>query len=138
MNQHQQHQPTSSCFSVLTGSGTRCACINAACLAIIDAGIPMRDFVVACAAGYYDKTPLVDLNFYEDSSGSPDMPVAIFPKSGTITMLQMDSKLHTETFESVSIYWYQVLKNRLWIVPLTVVKRFMKYFFLLFGQEPKN
>eukprot|EP01127_Copromyxa_protea_P003214 TRINITY_DN13066_c0_g1_i1.p1 TRINITY_DN13066_c0_g1~~TRINITY_DN13066_c0_g1_i1.p1 ORF type:complete len:247 (-),score=41.89 TRINITY_DN13066_c0_g1_i1:7-747(-) len=81
--------------------GTRCACINAACLAIIDAGIPMKDFVVACAAGYYDKSPIVDLNFYEDSSGSPDMPVAILPKSGTITMLQMDSKLHTETFEAV-------------------------------------
>lgn len=75
----------------------------------------MKDFVVACAAGYYDKTPLVgsypdkllcsyflaDLNFFEDSSGSPDMPVAILPKSGTITMLQMDSKLHVETFETV-------------------------------------
>eukprot|EP01126_Amoeba_proteus_P024179 TRINITY_DN2435_c0_g1_i19.p1 TRINITY_DN2435_c0_g1~~TRINITY_DN2435_c0_g1_i19.p1 ORF type:complete len:281 (+),score=43.33 TRINITY_DN2435_c0_g1_i19:518-1360(+) len=81
--------------------GTRCACINAACLAVIDAGIPMRDFVVACAAGFYDKIPLVDLNFYEDSSGSPDMPVAILPKSGKITMLQMDSKLHVDTFQSV-------------------------------------
>ena len=39
--------------------GTRCACINAACLAVIDAGIPMKDFVVACAAGYYDKTPIM-------------------------------------------------------------------------------
>eukprot|EP01126_Amoeba_proteus_P024177 TRINITY_DN2435_c0_g1_i12.p1 TRINITY_DN2435_c0_g1~~TRINITY_DN2435_c0_g1_i12.p1 ORF type:complete len:150 (+),score=26.97 TRINITY_DN2435_c0_g1_i12:451-900(+) len=64
-------------------------------------GIPMRDFVVACAAGFYDKIPLVDLNFYEDSSGSPDMPVAILPKSGKITMLQMDSKLHVDTFQSV-------------------------------------
>jgi exosome complex component RRP41 len=31
--------------------GTRCASITAASLAIADAGVPMRDLVVACAAG---------------------------------------------------------------------------------------
>lgn len=39
--------------------GTRCAGINAATLAIIDAGIPMSDFVVACAAGYVSETPIL-------------------------------------------------------------------------------
>lgn len=39
--------------------GTRCASINAATLALIDAGIPMKDFVVACAAGCVDSTPIV-------------------------------------------------------------------------------
>ena len=34
--------------------GTRCAAINAALLALADAGIPMRDMVAACAAGYLD------------------------------------------------------------------------------------
>jgi exosome complex component RRP41 len=82
--------------------GTRCASINAATLALIDAGIPMRDFVVACSAGCFDGTPLMDLNYLEDSSVvSPDMPVAILPKSNKITMLQMDSKLHIDTFEKV-------------------------------------
>jgi len=81
--------------------GTRCAAINAATLALIDAGIPMRDFVVACAAGCADTVPLMDLNYYEDSSGGPDMPVALLPKSNKITLLQMDSKLHLDTFEKV-------------------------------------
>lgn len=81
--------------------GTKCASINAACLALIDAGVPMKDFVVSCSAGHYDKTPLLDLNYYEDSSGSPDMSVAILPRSGNITLLQMDSKLNVETFEEV-------------------------------------
>eukprot|EP01125_Pyxidicula_operculata_P009606 TRINITY_DN3156_c0_g2_i1.p1 TRINITY_DN3156_c0_g2~~TRINITY_DN3156_c0_g2_i1.p1 ORF type:complete len:245 (-),score=31.12 TRINITY_DN3156_c0_g2_i1:600-1334(-) len=81
--------------------GTRCASINAATLALIDAGIPMKDFVVACAAGCADNVPLMDLNYYEDSSGAPDMPVAILPKSGKITLIQMDSKLHLDTFEKV-------------------------------------
>jgi len=82
--------------------GTRCAAINAATLALIDAGIPMKDFVVACSAGCYEGIPLLDLNYIEDSSTvSPDMPVAILPKSNKITMLQMDSKLPVETFEKV-------------------------------------
>ena len=34
--------------------GTRCAAINAALLALADAGVPMRDMVAACAAGYLD------------------------------------------------------------------------------------
>jgi len=42
--------------------GTRCACINAITLALIDAGIPMKDMVVACAAGMVSETPILDLN----------------------------------------------------------------------------
>jgi len=61
----------------------------------------MRDFVVACAAGCAYTVPLMDLNYYEDSSGGPDMPVALLPKSNKITLLQMDSKLHLDTFEKV-------------------------------------
>lgn len=49
--------------------GTRCACINAAFLALAAAAVPMRDVVAACAAGYLDSTPLLDLNYMEDSGG---------------------------------------------------------------------
>lgn len=41
--------------------GVRCAAINAATLALIDAGIPMKDFVVACSAGFVDGTPLIGI-----------------------------------------------------------------------------
>ena len=37
-------------------------CINAASLALIDAGIPMRDFVCACSAGYIDNKPFVGMS----------------------------------------------------------------------------
>jgi exosome complex component RRP41 len=70
-------------------------------LALIDAGVPMKDFVVACAAGYVDGTPILDLNYMEDSSGNPDLPIAIFPKTNKVTMLQMDSKLPLDTLEKV-------------------------------------
>ena len=46
--------------------GTRCAAINAAFLALASAGVPMRDTIAACAAGYLDATPLLDLNYAED------------------------------------------------------------------------
>eukprot|EP01114_Cavostelium_apophysatum_P015881 TRINITY_DN4415_c0_g1_i2.p1 TRINITY_DN4415_c0_g1~~TRINITY_DN4415_c0_g1_i2.p1 ORF type:complete len:252 (+),score=23.22 TRINITY_DN4415_c0_g1_i2:104-757(+) len=81
--------------------GTRCASINAATLALINAGIPMSDFVCSCAAGCIDGTPILDLNYIEDSAGGPDLPLAILPQSGKITMLQMDSKLALDMFEKV-------------------------------------
>lgn len=40
-------------------AGTRSACINAASLALADAGIPMRDLVTSCSAGYLNSTPLL-------------------------------------------------------------------------------
>ncbi|KAH9728711.1 exosome complex component rrp41 [Citrus sinensis] len=55
--------------------GTRSACINAATLALQDAGIPMRDIVTSCSAGYLNSTPLLDLNYVEDSAGGPDVTV---------------------------------------------------------------
>jgi exosome complex component RRP41 len=47
---------------VNSSSGTRCAAINAACLALIDAGIPMYDFVSSCAAGMVASTPILGKN----------------------------------------------------------------------------
>merc|ERR1712137_420300 len=80
--------------------GTRCAAINAVTLALIDAGIPMREFVCSCAAGFVNGTAILDLNYVEDSSGA-DLPIALLPQSGKITMLQMDSKLRLDEFEQV-------------------------------------
>jgi len=59
--------------------GTRCASITAASLALADAGIPMRDLVVACAAGKVDDTVALDLMDTEDKVGSADVPVAFMP-----------------------------------------------------------
>ena len=39
--------------------GNKCVCVNAATMALIDAGVPMKDFVCACSAGYIEDTPLL-------------------------------------------------------------------------------
>jgi len=80
--------------------GTRCAAITAASLALADAGIPMRDLVVACAAGKADDTIVLDLMDEEDKQGKADVPVALMPNLNAITLLQMDGKLTHEEFEN--------------------------------------
>jgi exosome complex component RRP41 len=80
--------------------GTRCASITAASLAIADAGIPMRDLVVACAAGKVDNTVVLDLMDTEDKVGVADVPVAFMPNLNAVTLLQMDGILTPEEFES--------------------------------------
>jgi len=80
--------------------GTRCASITAASVALADAGIPMRDLVVACAAGKVDETIALDLMDTEDKIGKADVPVAFMPNLNAITLLQMDGILTTEEFEN--------------------------------------
>lgn len=80
--------------------GTRCASITAAALAIADAGVPMRDLVVACAAGKVDDTVVLDLYDAEDKLGVADVPVAIMPNLNAVTLLQMDGILSEEEFEN--------------------------------------
>ncbi|XP_064394974.1 exosome complex component RRP41-like [Halichondria panicea] len=81
--------------------GNRSACINAATMALIDAGIPMRDYVCASSASFIEDTPMLDLNYLEQTSGGPDLTVATLPKSGKIVLMQMDSRLHTDSLSKV-------------------------------------
>lgn len=79
--------------------GTRCAGITAASVALADAGVPMRDMVVACAAGKSDGEVVLDLSEAEDKDGEADVPVAIIPSTGEVTLLQSDGNLTSEEFE---------------------------------------
>jgi len=80
--------------------GTRCAAITAASLAIADAGVPLRDLVVACAAGKVDDTVVLDLYDLEDKVGVADVPVAYMPNLNAVTLLQMDGVLSPAEFET--------------------------------------
>jgi len=79
--------------------GTRCASINAAAVALADAGIPMKDLVAACAAGKYEGKIIVDLGDYEDKKGESDVPVAYMPKFDQVTLLQMEGIMTREETE---------------------------------------
>lgn len=79
--------------------GTRCAGITTASLALADAGLPMRDLVVACAAGKVDGRLVLDLMDEEDKLGEADLPLAYMPNLNAITLLQMDGKFTVNEFE---------------------------------------
>ena len=82
-----------------TDAGSRCAGICAASMALADAGILMKDLVVAVAVGKVDDKIVVDLSYNEEAyeeGDVADIPIAMIPNSGEITLLQMDGKISKE------------------------------------------
>ncbi|MBM3903982.1 MAG: exosome complex exonuclease Rrp41 [Thaumarchaeota archaeon] len=79
--------------------GSRCAALDAAAVALADAGIPMRDMVSACAAGKVADTIVLDINNEEDQEGQADMPVAYMPNLGKVTLIQLDGVLSPQEYE---------------------------------------
>ncbi len=79
--------------------GSRCAGINAASLALADAGINMRDLVAACAAGKVAGQIVLDVDDTEDKEGQADLPIAIMPSTNQVTLLQLDGQLNDEEFK---------------------------------------
>ncbi|GIL62103.1 hypothetical protein Vafri_16389 [Volvox africanus] len=86
---------------VQADGGTRCAAINAAVLALAAGGVPLRDLVASCAAGYLDGNPLLDLNYMEDAGDGPDLVVALAPRLSQMVLVQMDNRLPMDTFKTV-------------------------------------
>ena len=82
-----------------TEAGSRCAGICAASMALADAGLEMKDLVCAVSAGKVDDKLLIDLDYAEESyKDGPvaDIPIAIMPNSGKVTLLQMDGEIKKE------------------------------------------
>ncbi|HOT06758.1 MAG: Exosome complex component Rrp41 [Methanosaeta sp. PtaB.Bin039] len=78
-------------------AGTRTAGINAASVALADAGIPMKGLITSCAAGKVDGQVVLDPMKEEDNFGQADLPIAITPW-GDITLIQMDGDLSRDEF----------------------------------------
>ncbi len=77
-----------------TDAGTRCAGITAAAMALADAGLEMKDLVAAVAVGKVGDKVVSDLIYdeeaYNEEGGATDIPVAVLPRTGEITLLQLD------------------------------------------------
>ena len=84
---------------VQADAGTRCAAMTAAAVALADAGIPMRDLVVAVASGKINGKVALDLNKAEDNFGEADLPIGLNHTTGEIVLLQMDGNLTAAEFE---------------------------------------
>ncbi len=87
-----------------TDAGSRCAGITAASMALADAGLVMKDMVPAVAVGMVGNTPVVDLSYHEEQPEgmeAVDIPLAIIPSTGEITLLQMDGLIDKEQLVKV-------------------------------------
>ena len=99
-------------LAVLSQDGSLlAACLNAATLALIDAGIPMSDYVVACTSGSISSyatgdpgkesaDPLLDLNGQEELE-LPWLTVGTLGTGERVCVCVMETKVRAERLESM-------------------------------------
>ena len=81
-------------------ASTRCAGINAASMALANAGLPMTGLVSAVSVGKVAGEILTDLSKDEEDYGhddkvkeTTDIPIAYIPKLDKISLLQLDGRI---------------------------------------------
>lgn len=81
-------------------AGTRTAGINAASLALAQAGIPMKNLISSVALGKIDKDLVVDVDKmeedFEEGEGAADLPVAMIGNTDQFTLFQLDGKIQPD------------------------------------------
>ncbi|KAI5818202.1 ribosomal protein S5 domain 2-type protein, partial [Pyronema omphalodes] len=97
---HPRSEITMSLHILSQDGGVLAACINACTLALIDAGVPMSNYVVAMSAGCFTKEPLLDVNGIEENE-LPMLTVATLGATEKVTLIQMESKVHIDVMESM-------------------------------------
>jgi len=81
-------------------ASTRVAGLNAASVALADAGIPMRDLVTSVAVGKVEGQLILDVAGEEDCFGETDFPVAMMPRTKKITLMQLDGHFTAEEWKT--------------------------------------
>jgi exosome complex component RRP41 len=77
--------------------GFQAAAINAVTLALIDAGVPMHDFVVSLTAAYIADTAFLDTGRLETSARFPVLEVAVFPATAQIVSMNLAARIAPDT-----------------------------------------
>ena len=76
------------------------ACINGTTLALVSAGVPLIDFACAMTCGVHSTSPLLDLTLLEEND-LPHLTIALLPKTGRVTLVTMETRLHVDRFEEL-------------------------------------
>ena len=90
-----EHSITIDCDVIQADGGTRTAAITGGCVALVDAlnhlvaekrlkKSPLKQMVAAFSVGVYKGTPVVDLDYPEDSEAETDMNVIMTDQGGFI------------------------------------------------------
>ena len=103
------HSTIQITLHILAQDGSLLAsCLNAATLALVDAGIPMSDYIVACTAGstasYVSNDeaadPLLDLNSQEEQE-LPFLTVGTLGAGERVSVCTMETRVQVERLESM-------------------------------------
>lgn len=103
------HSSITLSLNILSQDGSLlAACINASTLALIDAGIPMKDYICACTAGSTSSyssndekaDPLLDLNGQEELE-LPFLTVATLGATDDVCVLVMETRVQTGRLEGM-------------------------------------
>lgn len=102
------HSTITLSFHVLSQDGSLlAACLNAATLALIDAGVPMKDYISACTSGLTPPAPqsdqadpILDLNGVEEQE-LPFLTVGTLGAGEKVTVLVMESKVQVGRLEGM-------------------------------------
>jgi exosome complex component RRP41 len=79
-------------------ASTRCAGLNAAAMALVEAGIPIKDMISSCSVGKVDNQIIMDVGGDEDCEGEVDMATATIGNEDKFVLLQMDGIVTKEEF----------------------------------------
>lgn len=89
-------------LEVLQSDGSNVsACINAATLALIHAGVPIKDFVTSCSAALVDGKILIDVCHEESVSNLPIMTLAMLPQSKQIVFMESTGGIPLDNVEKI-------------------------------------
>ena len=78
-----------------------CPCVNATTLALINAGIPMKDFVCSSTVGYIQNKCICDLNHQEEQQKSPQLTLTQMPQRDDIVALTCESRVHHDIYNEM-------------------------------------
>mmetsp|Transcript_8152 Transcript_8152/g.12091 ORF Transcript_8152/g.12091 Transcript_8152/m.12091 type:complete len:247 (-) Transcript_8152:807-1547(-) len=70
-----------------------CAAVNAISLALLHAGVPMKDMICAATVGMIDGQCMIDLNGYESSADGPVLQIGVLAQTGSISLLDISTRL---------------------------------------------
>lgn len=73
--------------------GILTACVNAATLGLVDAGIAMTDYICGCTVGLHKGSGILDLNYLEECD-IPYINAASVGSTTKIALLLMESSIH--------------------------------------------
>ena len=83
---------------IQANASTRCAALNAASMALVEAGVAMKDLICSCSVGKIEGQLVTDVGGDEDQFGDVDLAFATIGNKDKVVLLQMDGIVTREEF----------------------------------------